>query len=73
MCMVVGALPQVRVTNSVRTTCIHLRAIRDNVANHPKELGKERVREEVEAEEAQAPSESLSKQLRRKREAIPPH
>ena len=48
----------------------------NSVANHPKELGKERVREEVEVEEAQAPSETLhwgewgewetlSKQMRR--------
>jgi len=47
----------------------------NSVANHPKELGKERVREEGEVEEAQAPSETLqwgevetlSKQVRRKR------
>jgi hypothetical protein len=45
----------------------------NSVANHPTGLGKERVREEVEVEEAQAPLETLSKQMRRKREAKPPH
>ncbi len=53
----------------------------NSVANHPKELGKERVREEVEVEEAQATSEKLqwgeaetrSKQMHRKRQAKAPH
>lgn len=53
----------------------------NSVANHPKELGKERVQEEVEVEEAQATSEklhwgeveTLSKQLRRERQAKSPH
>jgi len=45
----------------------------NSVANHPTGLGKERVREEVEVEEAQVPSETLSKQMRGKREAKPPH
>jgi len=51
------------------------------VANHPTGRGKERVREEVEMGEAQAPSEKLqwgevemlSKQKRRKREAKQQH
>ena len=41
----------------------------NSVANPPTGRGKERVREEVEGEEAQAPSETPSKQRRRKREA----
>ncbi len=45
----------------------------NSVANHPTGLGKERAREEVEGEEAQGPSETLSKQRRRKREAKAPH
>jgi len=53
----------------------------NSVANHPKGLGKERVREEVEVEEAQATSaelqwaevEALSKQMSRKRWATQPH
>ncbi len=53
----------------------------NSVANHPKGLGKERVREEVEMGEAQATSvelpwgevEALSKQMRRKRWAKPQH
>ena len=45
----------------------------NSVANPPTGLGKERVREEVEGEEAQATFEMLSKQRRRKREATPPH
>jgi hypothetical protein len=56
----------------------------NSVANHPKGLGKERVRGEVEVEEAQAPSEklqwrevgeweTLSKEMCRKRQAKPPH
>lgn len=52
----------------------------NSVANHPKGLGKERVREEVEVEEAQAKSEqlqwgeveALSKQMSRKRLAKQP-
>jgi hypothetical protein len=45
----------------------------NSVANHPTGLGKEQVREEVEVDEAQATSETLSKQMRRKREATAPH
>ncbi len=53
----------------------------NSVANHPKGLGKERVREEVEVQEAQATSaklqwgeeEALSKQMRWKRWAKKPH
>ena len=45
----------------------------NSVANHPTGLGKERAREEVEGEEAPGPSETLSKQRRRKREAKAPH
>ena len=45
----------------------------NSVANHPTGLGKERVREGVEVEEAQTPSETRSKQLRWKKEAKAPH
>jgi hypothetical protein len=45
----------------------------NSVANPPTGLGTERVREEVEGEEAQATSETLSKQRRGKREAKAPH